>query len=328
MSDELDFKVILGNEIYLSEEGLTEQTNDQWTKEGNPGHFYHLILLAKDAEGYEQLKRLSSSAWRRAWFRNILRTPTYPSDLYREVQGGHMICSTACLGGYVARTVGHILELDRYDNMSEFDQMFVDTRYNKEYYLDKLNNHLRGMEELFGKGNFFIELQPNDEEYGKEQIAFNKYMIEHYWGQYPFIFTTDSHYLKEDEREIHKAFLNSKSSSDREVDDFYHKAYMMSQEEIRSLMPYVSDEQFNEMVENTRRIKEMCQFYELEQKPKLATVEYEHWNEYEEDLFIFHEVDKETYPNFYDYLHSENKADNYLARLVAHGYVISFIFTM
>ena len=97
-SKDLDFKVILGNEIYLSEEGLTEACMDGH----HPAHFWHLILLAKDAEGYMQLKQLSSSAWKRAWFRGILRTPTYPSDLFKYVQGGHLVCSSACLGGYPA----------------------------------------------------------------------------------------------------------------------------------------------------------------------------------------------------------------------------------
>ena len=69
IADELDFRPILGNEIYLSEEGLCEENMAG-------GHFWHLILLAKDKEGFKQIKQLSSAAWRRAWFRSILRTPT------------------------------------------------------------------------------------------------------------------------------------------------------------------------------------------------------------------------------------------------------------
>ena len=95
MAEELDFRPILGNEIYLSEEGLCEENMAG-------GHFWHLILLAKDAKGFKQIKQLSSAAWKRAWFRGILRTPTYPSDLFKFVQGGHLIASTACLGGYTA----------------------------------------------------------------------------------------------------------------------------------------------------------------------------------------------------------------------------------
>jgi len=301
MSKELDFKVILGNEIYLSEEGLCEAHMD-----GNhPVHFWHLILLAKDAEGFHQLRQLSSAAWRRAWFRAILRTPTYPSDLFEYVKGGHLICSTACLGSYPAWCVRNHLSSSSAED--------------KEFYLNKLDNHLAGMSQLFGYDNFYIELQPNPD--GEEQITYNKFMINRYWGKYNFIFTTDAHYLKADEREIHKAFLNSKSSKDREVDEFYKYAYIMSQDEARSYMPYVTDAQFAAMVNNTRKIKNDCQFYEIEQRPKLARVEYEEYNEYKDDLQIFADIDEETYPNFYYYLHSDRESDNYLARLVAHGFI-------
>lgn len=301
MADELDFKVILGNEIYLSENGA-----DEIMQRSETGcHFWHLILLAKDAEGFKQLKRLSSAAWKRAWFRGILRTPTYSSDLIQEVQGGHLICSTACLGSYTAWRW----------------KQYRDTK--DPEHLNRLDSHLSSMEQLFGKGNFFIELQPNEK--GSEQNDYNQFLIQRYWSKYPFIITTDAHYLKADEREIHKAFLNSKSSSDREVDDFYKYAYIMSQEEIYELVKdYITEEQFNEMMNNTRRIKDMCQFYTLEHKPKLATVEYEHWDEYKDDLIIFNDVDKETYPNFYWFLHSDNRPANYLARLVAHGYVSKY----
>lgn len=297
MSKELDFKVALGNEIYISEEGA-----DEIMQRGEGCHFWHFILLAKDAEGFMQLKKLSSAAWKRAWFRGILRTPTYPSDLIREVQGGHLIGSTACLGSNSAY---------RWRN-------YVATGDEEE--IERLDAHLEGMENLFGKGNFFVELQPNED--GSEQNEYNKFLINRYWGKYPFIFTTDAHYLKADEREIHKAFLNSKSSADREVDDFYKYTYIMSQDEVwEHMKDYVTKEQFDEMVNNTRRIKDMCQFYILEQKPKLATVEYEHWDDYTPDLEVFNDITEEEYPNFYWFLHSDNKPANYLAKLVAHGYV-------
>ena len=310
-SKELDFKVILGNEIYLSEEGLCEENM-------NGGHFWHLILLAKDAEGYMQLKQLSSAAWNRAWFRGILRTPTYPSDLLNFVKGGHLICSTACLGGYPAwcwRNYQDSLNNEQSDN----------DWFNNEpstYYLDKLDNHLVAMEELFGKDNFYIELQPNED--GSEQNQYNQFMIKRYWGKYPFIFTTDAHYLKENERNLHKAFLNSKTSKDREIDSFYKYTYIMNGDEIRSHMSYVTDDQFNEMVNNTNKINKMCQHYELEQPKTIATVPYEHYNEYADDLEIFNDVDKDLYPNFYYYIHSDVRADHYLAELVAHGFISKY----
>lgn len=300
MANELHFKPILGNEIYLSEEGLTEQTNDEM---GGKGHFFHLILLAKDLEGFKQIKRLSSAAWRRAWFRSILRTPTYPSDLFKYVQGGHLICSTACLGGYTAYCWKQIANND-----------------NAELYTQKLNNHLQMMQELFGKGNYFIELQPNEGKYGEEQNQYNQYMLKHYWGKYPFIFSTDAHYLKAEEKEIHKAFLNSKSSKDREVDEFYQKAYIMSQDEIRQLMPYVTDEQFNEMVKNTHRIFDMCSCYQLEQAQVVTKVQYEDYNNVLDYIELFFDVTKEEYPYFYDFIHSNDKTDKFFIGLIAKGF--------
>ena len=46
-----DFKIALGNEIYLT------KTRDSGQK------YYHFILIAKDAEGHKQLRKLSSQAW-------------------------------------------------------------------------------------------------------------------------------------------------------------------------------------------------------------------------------------------------------------------------
>ena len=304
IAEELDFKPILGNEIYLSEEGLCEENM-------SGGHFWHLILLAKDAEGFKQIKQLSSAAWKRAWFRGILRTPTYPSDLFKFVQGGHLVASTACLGGYSAWCWKQMQFGEGVQNQSD-----------AEFYLAKLDNHLAAMTELFGEGNFFIELQPNEGNYGKEQNDYNKFMIERYWGTYPFIFSTDAHYLNKDEREIHKSFLNSKSSSDREVDSFYRYAYIMSQQEVRDLMPYVTDEMFMEMVNNTKKIANMCKFYELEQPKVIARVKYDHMDEYEEDLVFFEELDRESHPFLSHYLFDDdNEADKYLGRLIAHGFV-------
>lgn len=305
MANELDFKPILGNEIYLSEEGLCEENMTN-------GHFWHLILLAKDLEGFKQIKQLSSAAWKRSWFRAILRTPTYSSDLYKFVKGGHLIASTACLGGYAAWGWKQIMIAQ---DQKDEEQI--------KYYYNKLDNHLAAMNELFGDGNFFIELQPNEGVYGEEQNSYNKFMINRYWGIYPFIFSTDAHYLNQNEREIHKAFLNSKSSKDREVDSFYRYAYIMGQDEVRNLMDYVSDDQFIEMVNNTKKIAAMCEYYTLEQPKVIAQVNYEHFDEYEEDVQFFQEVDKETYPFLYYYLFESNqyRPDQYLGRLIAHGFV-------
>ena len=91
------------------------------------------------------------------------------------------------------------------------------------------------MKELFGKDNFYLELQPSK---SREQIYVNRQLI----GlsnllDIPYIITTDSHYLKKEDRKVHKAYLNAQNG-DREVDDFYTTTYMMSTEEIESYFDY------------------------------------------------------------------------------------------
>lgn len=238
------FKLILGNEIYLCREGLCAENHAKGEK------FYHLILIALDEVGHEQLRKLSSRAWSRAYMKNIMRTPTYSSDLF-EIVGenpGHLVCSTACLGGYCG---------------SKF--------FEEDY--DAISRHLQMMEALFGKGNFFIELQPSNME---DQIDYNKYMIDTYWGKYPFIVTTDSHYLKKEDREIHKFFLNSKSSNDREVDSFYSSAYMMTAAEIvEYLESYVDKDKITAMFNNTKEICRRVQYYNLKHSSIIPKIKYE-----------------------------------------------------
>ena len=289
----LNFKLILGNEIYLTEEGLCE-ANMIGKK------FYHLILLAKDKEGHKQLRQLSSRAWSRAWFRAILRTPTYPSDLFDIVgqNKGHLVCSTACLGGYTAWCFQQMKE-----NPSE-----------AATYKSKLDNFLVQMEDLFGKGNFYLEIQPND---GDDQISYNKFLIENYWGKYPFIYTTDSHYLKKEDRNVHKAFLNSKSSNDREVDEFYSSAYMMSQEEVEDYFKsYIDAAKIEEMRLNSLRIADMCEYYTLYHDQAVTKVPYEN---IEDQTEIF-DIDEEDYPYIYKFLNSDNETDSYFIKLIAKGF--------
>ena len=95
-----DFKVILGNEIYLCRNGLNASN---FNKEFD--RYYHFILLAKDAIGHKQIRELSTRAWMRSYKTGrIWRAPTYYQDIVDIIGSnpGHVIGSTACLGGTLA----------------------------------------------------------------------------------------------------------------------------------------------------------------------------------------------------------------------------------
>ena len=234
-----NFKLIRGNEIYLCRNGLNANNfNREYDK------YYHCVLLAKDAVGHKQIREISTRAWRRSYMaRGMRRVPTYYQDLFDIIaeNRGHVIGTTACLGGALPT------QLLKY-------------KYTKDEGLyEKIIAWCEQMEWIFGPGNFYLELQPAA---NAEQKYVNRMLLEiantHH---FPYIITTDSHYLKKEDKPIHKAYLNSQNG-DREVDDFYATTYMMSTEELESYMN-MSKEELQEAYANIHGIKEKCEDYSL-----------------------------------------------------------------
>ena len=89
-----DFKVILGNEIYLCRNGLNANNfNREYDR------YWHFVLLAKDAIGHKQIREISTSAWHHSYMaRGMRRVPTYYQDLIDVIgeNRGHVIGTTAC----------------------------------------------------------------------------------------------------------------------------------------------------------------------------------------------------------------------------------------
>lgn len=234
-----NFKVILGNEIYLCRNGLNA---GNYNREFD--RYYHFVLLAKDAIGHQQIREISTRAWRRSYVaRGMRRVPTYYQDLFdiiRENQG-HVIGTTACLGGALPT------QLLRYRESGS-----------QELY-EKIIAWCEQMEYIFGPGNFYLELQPSA---NKDQKYVNRMLLDiANTYHFPYIITTDTHYLKKEDKAIHKAYLNSQNG-DREVDDFYATTYLMNTEELESYMD-MTKEELHEAYANIHHIKEMCEDYSL-----------------------------------------------------------------
>lgn len=289
-----EFKLILGNEIYLCRDDLTAE-NHQIGE-----NFYHFILLAKDDIGHEQIRELSSRAWTRSYMRNIMRTPTFSGDLFDVIGAnpGHVIATTACIGGYCGK-------------------MFQNGQ------LDRIPRHLELIKNLFGADNFYIELQPS---WRDDQIAYNRYMVTNFWNDYNFIVTTDSHYLKAKDAKVHKYFLNSKSSKDREVDSFYASAYMMGVDEVRDYITSlngsgISEEKFRIMCENTNKIADSVVGYNLAHTSVIPKIPYATTSI---DVFYKKIIDK--YPtqtlSLQEVIKNNDPADIYLLNLLVEPWSI------
>lgn len=261
----LNFKLGLGNEIYLCRDDLNK---NNYIK-GEDG-FFHFILVAKDKIGHKQLRELSSRAWNHTFRQFMERVPTYYRDIEEIVypNKGHLIATTACLGGQFPKLLMEAIEKNNFS---------------------KVNNFMNWCREMF-EDDFYIEIQPGLSE---DQVSFNSAAIA-YANQYGFkyIVSTDTHYLKETDRPIHKSFLNS-GEGDREVDDFYAYTYMMPYEEIvEKLSTHMSKESAIEALENTKEIYSKVEFYDLAHKQIIPRVPY-NW----ESIEVF-----KTAPSKYPYI--------------------------
>lgn len=283
-----NLKVIRGNEIYLVRNGLNQ---DNFNKDND--RYYHFILLAKDLVGAKQIMEISTRAWHRSYMaRGMRRVPTYYQDLFDIIGSnpGHVIGSTACLGG--------VLPTQILRGTSD----------------EKLSIWIKQMDSLFGHGNFFFEMQPSK---NKEQITVNKKLLQ-FSKQFDikYIITTDSHYLKEEDRAIHKAFLNAQGG-DREVDDFYATTYLMSDEEIKQYFPYLSEEEIEAAYHTIQEISDSCENFSLAKPLKIPELMWRpvdgHLSATEIEWYC------QKMPTLNKFWVSGYRSDAYLARKVIDG---------
>ncbi|MGG3987297.1 PHP domain-containing protein [Bacillus smithii] len=298
-----DFKIGLGNEIYLVKEDSLEELKENYTNKNEDTKFYHFLLLARNKKGYEQLKILSSMAWENMFSTGLMeRVPTFKKNLKDVIKKGDVIASTACLGGFVAQMILKCLEAKEQKDENKLN-----------YYKKELDNFVNFCIEVFGKDYFFFEIQPSDNE---QQKIVNKKLVElsKVYGV-DYIVATDGHYLKKEDRYAHKVYLQSQDG-EREVDDFYDATYIMSEDEVRNyLRDHLSEQEIDEAFENTLKIYDMIEFFDLKQNTVIPHAKIE-------DFQVNH-IFKPAYDKFEyieKYANSEYQIDQYLLYLIEEGF--------
>ena len=287
-----DIKIVLGNEIYLCRNGLNANNYNR-----EVDRYYHFCLYGKDDIGLKQIREISTRAWMRSYMaRGMRRVPTYYNDLF-EIIGknpGHVIGSTACLGGALPT------QLLKYR-----DTKNADLGRKIGIWVDQMDN-------LFGRGNFYLEMQPSK---NKDQIYVNKELLEIAGiSGIPYIITTDSHYLHKEDRVVHKAYLNAQNG-DREVDDFYATTYMMGTEELESYFPYFDTETLQEAYRNILKIRDSIEDYSLLRPLNIPNLKWKPVLSY----FTEYSIWFEHIPMLKTFADSEYEADRYLVNAVIDG---------
>ena len=244
-----DFKVALGNEIYLCQDREKSQK------------YYHFILIAKNKVGHRALRELSSRAWMNSYYdRGMERVVTTYDDLYEIVNKypNSLIATTACLGGELST-----LTLNMINAETVGDQNTVEQSHNR------IVDFIQFCQTLF-KEDFYIECAPGR---SKEQVNVNKRLVSiAECFNIKMVIGTDAHYLKKEDRFVHKAYLNSKNG-EREVDDFYEYAYLQSEDEIKENMQDSIPYEVEKMFQNSMEIYNKIENYSLAHKQTIPKVE-------------------------------------------------------
>jgi DNA polymerase-3 subunit alpha len=210
-----EIKPIFGCEIYVAADMRDRSVRDS----------HHLILLAKDAEGYRNLTYLASMAYLEGFYYN----PRVDKKLLAERSGG-LIGLTACLGGEVPQTILQRGASRAADVIKEYTA-------------------------IFEQGSFFLELQHNGM---PEQDQVNEQLIK--LGRklnVPLVATNDCHYLDRKDARAHDILLciqtgkmvDDENRMRHETDEFYLK----SSEEMEAAFGHVP-----EALENAAAIAERC----------------------------------------------------------------------
>ena len=242
------FKIALGNEIYLVDSRMNGQK------------YYHFILIAKDKIGFRQLRELSSRAWMQSYFdRGLERVPTLKSEIEEVIgrQPGHVIATTACIGGELSNSV---LRMEKARTVGDMNE--ATAAYNQ------ITTFIDWCKSIFND-DFYIECAPAA---SKDQIIVNKKLVQiAQVYNIKMVIGCDAHYLTKADRYVHKAYLNSKGG-EREVDEFYEYSYLQTEEEIKQNLTPSIVELYETMCNNSMEIYDKIEIYDLSGAQKVPSV--------------------------------------------------------
>ena len=279
-----DFKIAIGNEIYLTD-----------TRE-NGIKYYHFILIAKDKEGHRQLRELSSRAWMQSyWDRGMERVPTLKTELAEIINAnpGHLIATSACLGGELSSC---IVEMERARRIE--DEQTAAAKY------QQIINFMTFCDDLFGD-DFYIEVAPGA---SKEQIIANNKLaqIAQVFNK-KLVIGDDAHYLKREDRYIHKAYLNSKGG-ERETDSFYEYSYLQDDNDLKKNLEPSIGLLIDDMCRNSMEMFDKIEIYDLLHNQTIPSVPVKNYHQASPDMC---EYWYKHYPNLADLLTSNDIYERY-----------------
>ena len=218
---EAGIKPILGCEVYVA----PGSRFDRETVKGED-RYYHLVLLAENDLGYSNLTKIVSKGYVDGFYYK----PRVDMEILQQYHEG-IIALSACLAGEVPRYLV------------------------RNFYEEGKKAALR-YQEIFGKGNFFLELQ--DHGIPEQRLVNQQLMRMSQETGIELVATNDVHYTYESDADSHDILLciqTGKKVSDEDRMRYEGgQYYVKSEEEMRSLFPYAL-----QALENTQKIADRCE---------------------------------------------------------------------
>lgn len=211
-------KPIIGCEVYVAPRSRMQK------EPGIDNHYYHLILLAKNNEGYKNLSKLVSLGFVEGYYYK----PRIDRDILEKYHEG-LICLSACLAGEVNQAL-----LNGQTEKAEEIALWHKSVFGEDYYIEIQNNGIR------------------------EQVLANQKLIQLARKlDIPIVATNDAHYLKREDAYNHEVLLciqTGKRMSDEDRMRFdTEELYVKSPEEMSEYF-----KAFPDAIENTVKIAEKC----------------------------------------------------------------------
>ena len=268
--DDEKFKPIFGCEVYVANNSRFDQfdKNDK----GN-----HLILLAKNMQGYKNLIKVVSHAWTEGFY-------WHPRTDHSELEKYHegIICCSACLGG-------------------EVPQLIMGGQMNQA------RETIKWFKDLFGE-DYYLELQrhkatvarANHETYEKQCLV-NDALIQFAKElDIKLICTNDSHFVNEEDADAHERLIclsTGRKLTDENLMLYSKQEWFKTQEEMNEVFADIP-----EALQNTNEILDKVEIYSIDHGPILPDFPLpEGFKDEDEYLrYLVYEGAKERWPNLTD----------------------------
>lgn len=284
------------NYIHHNEAYYLTSSNNAWININKIENYdnEYLLKILNDAQLHDSKKHciIDGIKYKKVYIKKIEEVQLN-QDVYCLNVDSHSFCCQGvivhnCLGGELSTQVKKLIKAEQHGD----EQSKIESH-------NQIVNFIIWCKEIFGD-DFYIECAPGC---SRDQILVNQRLVSiAQCFKIKMVIGTDAHYLKKEDRYIHKSYLNSKGG-EREVDDFYEYSYLQTTEEIfNNLRKSNFDDLFiKELFNNSLEICDKIEKYSIWHNQTIPKIEVK-------------DYPKKDCLNEYPHLHNMYKSDDIIER--------------